>query len=147
MRTRRFGLPLLVFLAGLGCSPKAEQPPAPHEEPPRLSRPLDKPAPSRPVPKPGDPSDRIMVSGDTGPTAAASDPQAGAAACRAARGTLKTIRECDGSKSQWCVVSAREACYADQLKDGKCTVGKYSQDLNAVVGVKPRVICSADEHE
>lgn len=148
MRTKRFGLPLLVFLAGLGCSPKGgETAPAPEEPLPRLSRPLARPAPSKPVPKPGDPSDRIMVSGDSAPAAAASDPRADAAACRAARGVVKTIKECDGSKSQWCAVSEREACYADQLRDGKCTVGKYSEMLRAVVGVKPRVICNAAEHE
>ena len=61
--------------------------------------------------------------------------------CEKAGGKLTKVKECDGSESDWCVISEKEQCYADQVKDGKCTVGKYSEELKAIVGISPRVLC------
>jgi len=61
--------------------------------------------------------------------------------CEKAGGTLTVIKECDGSESLWCTISEREQCYADQVADGKCTVGEYSEELKGIVGVTPRVLC------
>jgi len=61
--------------------------------------------------------------------------------CLRAGGRAKTIKECDGSESLWCDISAREACYADQVAGGRCTAGEYSEELKGVVGITPRVLC------
>lgn len=61
--------------------------------------------------------------------------------CEKAGGILSKLQECDGSESDWCNISEREACYADQVKDGKCTAGYYSEELGGVVGISPRVLC------
>lgn len=65
--------------------------------------------------------------------------------CAKAGGKLITIKECDGSESLWCVISEREQCYADQVENGKCTVGEYSEELKGIVGVTPRVLCDKDQ--
>ncbi|MFH0855594.1 MAG: hypothetical protein V1869_03685 [Candidatus Omnitrophota bacterium] len=61
--------------------------------------------------------------------------------CEKAGGKLTKIKECDGSESSWCVISAKEQCYADQVENGKCSVGKYSEESKAIVGISPRVLC------
>jgi hypothetical protein len=67
------------------------------------------------------------------------------AACRRAGGTAKRIKECDGSESLWCDLSPREACYADQVVNGRCTAGKYSEELKGIVGITPRVLCDGGQ--
>jgi len=61
--------------------------------------------------------------------------------CEKAGGKLKKIKECNGSESEWCIISEREECYADQVENGRCTVGEYSQERKAIVGITPRVLC------
>ncbi|MFH1458507.1 MAG: hypothetical protein ABIG31_04995 [Candidatus Omnitrophota bacterium] len=65
--------------------------------------------------------------------------------CEKAGGQLTKIKECDDSESDWCVISEREQCYADQVKDGRCTKGEYSEELGGIVGIAPRVLCDGDE--
>lgn len=65
--------------------------------------------------------------------------------CEQAHGVLVTIEECDGSQSLWCMISEKEQCYADQVKDGHCTVGEYSEELHGIVGVTPRVLCDYEQ--
>lgn len=67
------------------------------------------------------------------------------AACRRAGGKARKVRECDGSESLWCDISAREACYADQVVNGRCTAGEYSEELKGIVGITPRVLCDSGQ--
>lgn len=62
-------------------------------------------------------------------------------ACARAGGLLKNIKECDGSDSDWCIISEREQCYASQIGNGRCTAGYYSEEHDAISGITPRVIC------
>ena len=55
--------------------------------------------------------------------------------CEKAGGKLTKIKECDNSESDWCIISEKEECYADQVKDGKCTV----------VNISPRVLCDKQQ--
>ncbi len=61
--------------------------------------------------------------------------------CEKAKGEIVKIKECDGSESEWCVISEKEQCYADQVKNGRCTAGKYSEKYKGIVGISPRVLC------
>jgi hypothetical protein len=61
--------------------------------------------------------------------------------CVKAGGRLEKSKECDGSEIDWCNISEKEQCYADQVHDGKCTAGKYSEELKAIVGISPRILC------
>jgi len=64
--------------------------------------------------------------------------------CEKAGGKLVKITECDNSESDWCTISEREQCYADQVEDGRCTVGEYSQEFGGIIGITPRVICDSE---
>ena len=61
--------------------------------------------------------------------------------CTKAGGTVFKLKECDGSISKWCKISEKEQCYADQVRDGQCSVGRYDEAIGAIVGVTPRVLC------
>ena len=65
--------------------------------------------------------------------------------CTKAGGMLKNIKECDGSDSDWCFISKTEQCYAHQVRSGKCSVGEYSQEFDAIIGITPRVLCDSEE--
>ena len=68
------------------------------------------------------------------------------AQCAKAGGMLKNIKECDGSDSDWCIISETEQCYGHQVSNGKCVAGEYSEDRDAITGITPRVVCdSLDE--
>ena len=113
-------LPALLALALGACSENRPAAP-PSLEPEVLAAPL-KPVPAAPaskvLPPPG-PADECLRSG----------------------GKTRTIKECDGSEGLWCDLSAREACYADQVVDGRCTAGQYSEELKGITGITPRVLC------
>ena len=64
-----------------------------------------------------------------------------ARACKEAGGQITFIEECDGSRNLWCVISEKEQCYADQVKEGRCAEGTYSEELGGIVGITPRVLC------
>ena len=55
--------------------------------------------------------------------------------CQEAGGKIIKIRECDQSESDWCVISDKEACYADQVQGGKCMV----------TNPPPRVLCDKEQ--
>jgi len=61
--------------------------------------------------------------------------------CEIAGGYIKMDEECNGEKSEWCVISKKEQCYADQVVNGRCSVGEYSEELKGIVGISPRVLC------
>lgn len=65
--------------------------------------------------------------------------------CEKAGGKPTKITECDGSESVWCVISKKEECYADQVSNGKCAVGEYSEELQGIVGISPRVLCDKQQ--
>ena len=65
--------------------------------------------------------------------------------CEKAGGKIVKIKECDGSEGDWCVISEKEQCYTDQVENGRCTVGKYSEELKGILGITPRVLCDAAE--
>jgi len=65
--------------------------------------------------------------------------------CEKAGGKLTKVKECDNSESDWCTISEKEQCYVDQVKDGKCTVGQYSEELKGIVGISPRVLCDKEQ--
>jgi len=65
--------------------------------------------------------------------------------CEKSGGRIEPKPECDGSSSQWCLISDREQCYADQVKDGKCTVGTYDESAGGIVGITPKVLCDNPE--
>jgi len=67
--------------------------------------------------------------------------------CEKARGSIITRTECDGSESPWCVISKKEECYADQVKNGHCTVGHYDETARGVVGITPRVLCDGEKNQ
>ncbi len=67
--------------------------------------------------------------------------------CENAKGVISIIKECDGSESEWCKISEKEQCYSDQVKNGKCTIGKYDEELGGIVGVTPRVLCDNGTNE
>ncbi|MFH0762685.1 MAG: hypothetical protein V1925_02215 [Candidatus Omnitrophota bacterium] len=73
--------------------------------------------------------------------------QEGPSECEKAGGQLTKTQECDGLESDWCVISERQQCYADQVQDGKCTVGEYSEELQAIIGITPRVICDSKDNQ
>lgn len=66
--------------------------------------------------------------------------------CEKAGGVSFSIKECDGSESEWCKISEEEQCYSDQVKSGKCIVGEYDEELGGIVGVTPRVVCDGLEN-
>ncbi|MFC1510049.1 hypothetical protein ACFL49_00095 [Candidatus Omnitrophota bacterium] len=68
-------------------------------------------------------------------------------ACEKAGGTIKIIKECDGSESDWCDISEKEQCYADQVEEGGCTVGEYSEELGGITGISPRVFCDGLDNQ
>ncbi len=55
--------------------------------------------------------------------------------CEKAGGKITRIKECDNSESDWCIISEKEGCYADQVKNGRC----------AVVNISPRVLCDKNQ--
>lgn len=67
--------------------------------------------------------------------------------CEKAGGKLTTIQECDGSKSDWCILSEKIHCYADLVKDGQCDVEfseKWYQETGEGMigpGSGPRILC------
>lgn len=65
--------------------------------------------------------------------------------CEKAKGETIKIEECDGSQSDWCVISGKEQCYADQVKEGRCIVGEYSEELKGIVGITPKVLCDTSD--
>jgi endonuclease YncB( thermonuclease family) len=67
------------------------------------------------------------------------------AQCAKAGGMLRNIKECDNSDSDWCIVSDTQQCYAHQVRNGKCSVGEYSEEMDAIVGITPRVLCDEEE--
>lgn len=58
----------------------------------------------------------------------------GQSACAQAGGTQSIIRECDGTQSDWCQLSATDQCYADQVENNVCPIN-----------VSPRVLCGQAE--
>ena len=67
--------------------------------------------------------------------AGADEPGVGISECEKAGGILTKIKECDNSESDWCAIPENEECYADQVKDGRCTV----------VNLSPRVLCDKEQ--
>ncbi|HPB67398.1 MAG TPA: hypothetical protein PLT76_08285 [Candidatus Omnitrophota bacterium] len=65
--------------------------------------------------------------------------------CEKAKGKIIRLEECDGSRSDWCILSEKEQCYADQVKEGRCTAGEYSEELKGIVGITPKVLCDTSD--
>lgn len=74
----------------------------------------------------------IYIPEDETPT---TTPETGLSDCENAGGKLSNIDECDESKSEWCVISPEEKCYADSLTNGKCPQSPQS----------PRVLCDIED--
>ena len=65
--------------------------------------------------------------------------------CKKASGKIVLSKECDGTVSAWCVISEKEQCYADQVKNGHCTAGQYDENTKSIVGISPRVLCDKEQ--
>lgn len=83
----------------------------------------------------------------SGQTNAALEENKNLTECEKAGGNVVQIEECDGSKSDWCIISAKEQCYADQVKDGHCTAGHYDEELKGIVGISPKVLCDSRDSQ
>ena len=67
--------------------------------------------------------------------------------CEKAGGKLLKIKECNGSESDYCILSEKIHCYADLVKGGKCDVEfsekRYNETGDGMIGrgSGPRVLC------
>jgi putative hemolysin len=66
--------------------------------------------------------------------------------CEKAGGTIVLTEECDGSKIEWCKISEKEQCYSDQIKNNRCSVGKYDEESGSIAGIMPRVLCDGQKN-
>lgn len=68
-------------------------------------------------------------------------------ACEQAGGKLTKIEECDGSLADYCQLSDKIHCYADEVVNGTCDVAfsdeLYKQTGDGMMG-GPRVLCGGD---
>ncbi len=65
--------------------------------------------------------------------------------CIEAGGKISMIKECNGSESAWCEISEKEQCYADRVRGGHCTVGRYDEEAKGIVGFTPKVLCDKEQ--
>lgn len=63
--------------------------------------------------------------------------------CIKAGGKMIRVQECDGSENEWCVISEKEYCYVEQVKNGRCAVGQYSKEAGGMIGIPPKVVCDS----